>query len=251
LHERAFENSAHRRKKGTVFVNPQNPSRIVRLLTRLRDSRFLWDTMGSIYNRHIYGAVSELYEHIAREMKLSGHSYVLDVGAGRGYISLLLASRNPRAMIAGIDYSPMQVREAEKHRRKRNIANCSFGRGNAMAIAFQSAMFDAAVSVGSIKHWPDGVQGLREIHRILKPGGYLMLSETDQGASDDALRSFIRRFRIWFIPDFLLFWGLRHVIFGQSYSEQTLIAALRAAGFREVESQRVPDCPYTLVRALK
>ncbi|MBP7341860.1 MAG: class I SAM-dependent methyltransferase [Smithellaceae bacterium] len=232
-------------------MNPQKPSWIVRLLTRLRDSRLLWDGMGSIYNRHIYGAVSELYERIAREMKLSGHAYVLDVGAGRGYISLLLASRNPRAMIAGIDYSPMQVHEAERHRRKQKIANCSFRRGNAMHIAFQDAKFDAAVSVGSIKHWPDGVRGLREIHRVLKPGGYLMISETDQDASDDALRSFIRRFRIWFIPDALLFWGLRNVIFGQSYSEQTLFAALRAAGFRAVESQRVPDCPYTLVKALK
>jgi ubiquinone/menaquinone biosynthesis C-methylase UbiE len=137
----------------------------------------------------------------------------------------------------------MQVHEAERHRRKQKIANCSFRRGNAMHIAFQDAKFDAAVSVGSIKHWPDGGRGLREIHRVLKPGGYLMISETDQAASDDALRSFIRRFRIWFIPDALLFWGLRNVIFGRVIRNKPFLPPSRAAGFRAVESQRVPDCP--------
>lgn len=227
------------------------PSWTIQLLTRLRDSRLVWDLMGSIYNQRIYDAVTELYDHIAREFSLTGPAHILDAGAGRGYISLLLAAKNPRAMITGIDYSPMQVREAEKHRKIKKIANCSFSQGNVMDIRFQDNLFDAAVSIGSIKHWPDALRGLKEIHRVLKPGGSLMVSETDQEASDDAIRQFIGRFKIWFIPDWLLFWGLRHVIFGQSYSETALAAAVRSAGFRDVECQRVPTCPYVIVKARK
>jgi ubiquinone/menaquinone biosynthesis C-methylase UbiE len=163
----------------------------------------------------------------------------------------MLAVKNPRAMITGIDYSFMQVREAEKHRQQMKIVNCSFSRINVMNIGFQDDLFDAAVSVGSIKHWPDALQGLREIHRVLKPGGQLIISETDQGATDDALRQFLSRFRVWFIPDRLLFWGLRHVVFGQSYSESTLAAAVHEAGFRHVECQRVATCPYVIVKAQK
>ncbi len=227
------------------------PSWMIKLLTWVRDSRLVWDVMGSVYNRRIYDAIAELYDHIARELPSTGQAHILDAGAGRGYISLLLAAKNPRAMITGIDYSPMQVREAEKHRQKRKIVNCSFSRGNVMDIRFQDDRFDAAVSIGSIKHWPDALRGLKEIRRVLKPGGCLVISETDQGASDDAIRQFVRRFKIWFFPDRLLFWGLRHVVFGQSFSETALAAAVREAGFRDVECRRVPTCPYVIVKARK
>ena len=230
--------------------NPK-PSPLIKLLTCIRNSRLVWDVMGSIYNRRIYDAIAELYDHIARELEMPGHALILDVGSGRGYISLLLASRNPDLQMTGIDYSLMQVREAEKYRLQRKISNCSFQQGNAMDIRFNDETFDAAVSIGSIKHWPDALRGLAEIHRVLKPGGCLMISETDQGVSDDAVRQFIRRFKVWFIPDRLLFWGLRRVIFGQSFSETTLVTAVREAGFLNVECQRVPTCPYVIVKARK
>ncbi|HPH55339.1 MAG TPA: methyltransferase domain-containing protein [Smithellaceae bacterium] len=227
------------------------PSRLIELLIRVRDSRLVWDVMGSIYNRPIYDAIAELYDHIARELDTPGQMRILDAGSGRGYISLLLALGNPEARITGIDYSPMQVREAENFRLQKTISNCSFQQGNTMDIPFNDETFDAAVSIGSIKHWPDALRGLAEIRRVLKPGGEVIISETDQEASDEAIRQFIRRFQIWFIPDRLLFWGLRRVIFGQSFSETTLAAAVREAGFLNVECQRVPTCPYVIVKARK
>ncbi len=87
--------------------------------------------------------------------------------------------------------------------------------------------------------------------RVLKPGGCLVISETDQEASDDAVRQFIRRFKVWFIPGGLLFWGLRNVVYGQSFSETTLADAVRDAGFHHIECQRIPACPYIIVKAQK
>jgi ubiquinone/menaquinone biosynthesis C-methylase UbiE len=150
-----------------------------------------------------------------------------------------------------MDYSTMQVRRAEKNRIRRKIPNCTFTRGNAMNLPLQDGLFDTAVSIGSIKHWPDGVRGLREIHRVLKPGGRCIIAETDREASDKALRAFIGRFNVWFIPDGLLFQGLRHVIFGQSYTQSALADALRLAGFRNINCRRVFPCPYNIVQARK
>ncbi|MFO7569974.1 MAG: class I SAM-dependent methyltransferase [Smithellaceae bacterium] len=228
-----------------------HPSRIVRFLTCLRDSRWLWNMMGSIYNKRIYDAICELYDDIVCNLKIDGFARILDAGAGRGYVSLMLSAQYPQSMITGIDFSSMQVRMAENFRKENNIPNCAFTTGNVMNLPFQAGLFDAVVSVGSIKHWPDGLRGLQEIHRVLKPGGRLVISETDMEASDEALRLFIRRFRVWFVPDRLLLWGLSHVIFGQSYSESGLASVVAQAGFRNITSRRVADCPYVIVTAGK
>jgi len=143
------------------------------------------DVLGSVYNRRIYSAICELYNHVTQELVIQEDARILYAGSGRGYISLVLAANNPQAMITGIDYSFMQVREVEKYRRKRKIANCSFQQGNAMNIEFADETFDGSVSVGSIKHCPDALRGLKEIHRVLKPGRHLIISETDQKVSDN------------------------------------------------------------------
>lgn len=224
---------------------------LIRMLRYFRDARLVWDVMGQVYNRRIYAAIAELYDDIAREMRTTSEVRILDVGAGRGYMSLLLAAQNPRSNILGIDYSPMQVRAANGLRQQRKIDNCRFNRGNAMHMAFQENTFDAVVSVGSVKHWPDGLQGVQEIYRVLKPGGLFVISETDREASDEAIRQFVRRFHIWFIRDELLFWGLRHVVFGQSYTREELESLIHAAGFQNIAGRQIASCPYAIVKARK
>lgn len=224
---------------------------IVSLLTRIRDSRLLWDAMGSIYNRRIYAVIAGLYDYVESEMPCPAGSSLLDAGTGRGYIALQLAQKNTGAKITGIDYSAMQVREAQKLLSRRNIPNCFFEQGNVMNLRFADDRFDAAVSIGSIKHWPDAVRGLGEIRRVLKPGGVAMIAETDQGASDEDIRRFMNRFKVWFVPDRLLFWGLQNVIFGRSFTQESLADAVSAAGFQYMECLRVPGVPYVLVKARK
>lgn len=227
------------------------PSLWIRLLTRARDSRRVWDIMGSLYNQAIYDVIAELYDEIARELTVPQKSHILDVGAGRGYLSLLLAVKHPDSHVIGIDYSIRQVRAAQKYREQRKVENCSFAQGNAMDLKFACETFAAAVSVGSIKHWPDAERGLAEIHRVLAPGSCLVIAETDREATDEVLRDFVKRFRLRFVPDWLHFWGLRHVVFGQSFSEQDLACAVARAGFRDIECRRVPSCPYVIVKAWK
>jgi ubiquinone/menaquinone biosynthesis C-methylase UbiE len=223
--------------------------RLIRILTRLRDMRMVWDVMGALYNNRIYDLLAGLYENFGAELNVQNQARILDAGAGRGYLSLELAFRNPDAHVTGIDYSLMQVRRAESYRRQRKIGNCSFRQDNVLSLHFQNAVFDAAVSVGSIKHWPDPHQGLMEIYRVLKPGACLMISETDREAPDGELRKFVKRFPIPFTPEALLFWGLRHVVFGQSFSREQLADLVRNAGFRNIECRRAADCPYVIVKA--
>lgn len=142
-------------------------------------------------------------------------------------------------------------RIAESYRRQRNIFNCSFHQSDVLSLQFKDAAFDAAVSAGSIKHWSDSRRGLMELHRVLKPGGCLIIAETDREASDEDLRKFATRFHLPFVPKGLFFWGLRHVIFGQSFSQDQLADAVDRVGFHNVQCRRVPTCPYVIVKAWK
>ncbi|HPI94171.1 MAG TPA: methyltransferase domain-containing protein [Deltaproteobacteria bacterium] len=221
------------------------------LLTRARDNRLVWDLLGPIYNRNIYGALHELYGHIAEGLDLTDGARVLDVGTGPGYAALHVAKRHPSSTVFGIDFSPMQVRAAERRRRRRGIGNCSFTKANAMQLPFDSGSFGAAVSVGSIKHWPDACRGLREMGRVLRPGGQLCIAETDRDVSDEEFRRFLARFSIWYIWGPLLAWGTRRIVFGKSYSEVQVVSFMEEAGFSGVRAERLEGCPYVIVKAAK
>lgn len=222
-----------------------------KLLIKARDARWMWDFFGPIYNRQIYNALFELYEHIADEVILDGPSRILDVGAGPGYVTLLLAVRRPSAFLTGIDFSATQVRAAERLRKRRGIGNCRFELADAMRLPFADNRFDAVLSVGSIKHWPDPQQGVAEMHRVLAPGRWAIISETDREASEKALKRFIERFTAWFFWDTLLLWGLRHIIFGRSYGRREIAAFALAAGFREIMTEQAATSPYVIVKARK
>lgn len=224
---------------------------ITAFLTKARDNRFVWDLFGPIYNRHIYEAIRELYEHIAQGLCLDGPAQVLDVGTGPGYVAFHVAKRHPSAGVVGIDFSRMQVRAAERLRQKKNIGNCRFLKADAMRLPFDPESFDAVVSVGSIKHWPDVCRGLREIRRVLRPGGIVVVSETDREASEEAFKQFMSRFRIWYLWDPLLAWGTRRIVFGQSYSQEQVVSLLEEAGFVEIRTERLDGCPYVIVKAMK
>jgi ubiquinone/menaquinone biosynthesis C-methylase UbiE len=222
-----------------------------KLLVKARDARWVWNLFGPIYNRQIYDALFELYEHIAAAVVQTGPSQVLDVGAGRGYVTLLLAARLPTASLTGIDFSATQVCAAERLRKRRGIGNCRFEQGNALHLPFEDNRFDAVLTVGSIKHWPNPQRGIAEIYRVLAPGREAVISETDSEVSDEALRRFMQRFTAWFFWDPLLYWGMRHIIFGQSYSQQEIISFAEAAGFKEITTQKLATCPYVIVKVQK
>ncbi len=113
---------------------------------------------------------------------------VLEIGYGPGAMISLLARSAQAGFVAGIDPSATMLAQA----RARNRAAVQEGRvelklGSVSGIPYGDARFDAAVSVNTIYFWPDGPNDVREIRRVLKPGGMLVLTfRVQQGAVDDA-----------------------------------------------------------------
>jgi ubiquinone/menaquinone biosynthesis C-methylase UbiE len=104
---------------------------------------------------------------------------ILEVGSGPGVGLQLAAARAHRGRIAGVDLSGTMLEMA--HRRNRALIEA--GRmeirlGSAEELPFDDAMFDKAMTMNSLHLWPNPVAGLKEIKRILRPGGRIAVAFT-------------------------------------------------------------------------
>jgi len=101
-------------------------------------------------------------------------SVVLDLGAGTGRASLELRRRYRRALVVALDIAPGMLHEARRHSRpfRRFERVCA----DAFHLPLSSASVDLAFS-SLLLQWCDDLDGvLAELHRVLKPGGFLAFS---------------------------------------------------------------------------
>ncbi|MBN1323537.1 MAG: class I SAM-dependent methyltransferase [Methanotrichaceae archaeon] len=125
--------------------------------------------------RGLYSAVREgLYQDIALAIPaVLKEGRVLDIGAGKGRLPIRIAQENPNLDVYGVDISSKSIEEAEISSRQARFPGKRprFSVGDVSSLAFEDGYFDLVVSTYSLHHWPDGVTGLNEVYRVLKPGG--------------------------------------------------------------------------------
>ena len=102
---------------------------------------------------------------------------VLDVGCGIGGSSRILA-RDYGFAVTGVTISPQQVRRAQELTPQG--LNAGFRVDDAMALSYPDASFDVVWSVEAGPHMPDKAIFARELLRVLKPGGVLVVADWNQ-----------------------------------------------------------------------
>lgn len=100
---------------------------------------------------------------------LGGSQSVLDVGFGDGWPLLRLAPKF--AAVTGIDGSQKRVDVTQANAEKLGYDNVTLKKGSATEMEFGDNTFDGVVASTSIEQTPDPYQALREVFRVLKPGG--------------------------------------------------------------------------------
>ena len=128
-----------------------------------------------------------IIEHQLRSCGIPRGARGLDVGCGHGWYLSELAAAGYR--MHGLDYSAGQLREAARHaahqRQRRADADGASAagalmRGDAQRLPFRDGSFDFAYSVNAVHHLPSPQAqaiALREIARVLRPGGVFLLHE--------------------------------------------------------------------------
>ena len=115
----------------------------------------------------------QLYDHTLGDADLSGTD-VLEVGSGRGGgASYMARYRHPRT-VTGLDFSERAVDLCNEHRQAPGL---TFVLGDAQAMPFADASFDAVVNVESSHCYPSVDRFLAEVHRVLRPNGSLFFSD--------------------------------------------------------------------------
>ncbi len=104
---------------------------------------------------------------------------ILDAGCGSGYSTKLIGARyNPRELVA-FDIMPEQIELAN-----RRYGRARFFVGDVTEINSPSDKYDAVFVFGVLHHIPEWERALREIHRVLKPGGHMLIEEVDKKGVD-------------------------------------------------------------------
>jgi len=112
---------------------------------------------------------------------LSG-KLVLDVATGTGHVALHLASSADRVL--GLDLTRRMLELAKEEAAKRSIPNLDWLRGDVRALPFPDGAFHAVTCRRAPHHFPEVEGALREMSRVLKDGGVMVID--DRSVPDDA-----------------------------------------------------------------
>lgn len=100
---------------------------------------------------------------------------ILDVGCGGGAALAKLAIQYPEACLAGCDISPLAVESAQKINEQAVAAGrMKLKLSGVPNLDYPDNSFDTVFSVESLYFWSDAVEGLKDILRVLAPGGTFM-----------------------------------------------------------------------------
>ncbi len=151
-------------------------------------------------------------------LEIGAGDHVLDVGCGHGRGLAAIAARAPGVCVTGVDPSALMVRIAgRRNRRLIRASRVEVTVAGVEALPFVNGAFDCVLCVHVVYFWQDLEAGLREIARVLKPGGRLaLLFRTD--ADTAAVQSFP--------PEVYRFPALKE-----------MTAALAAAGFSALSAE--------------
>ena len=101
---------------------------------------------------------------------------ILDVGCGGGRTVNTLAKTATEGKVYGIDYSPVSVAvSTSKNKRLIEEGQVKISHASVDSLPFSDDMFDLVTAVESCYFWPDLITSLKEIRRVLKTGGSVVL----------------------------------------------------------------------------
>lgn len=146
---------------------------------------------------------------------------ILDLGCGRGQDTLTAARQTGQQGKAyGLDLTEKMVAIAKQNAQIQNIYNVEFQVGSIQALPYPDNQFNVIISNCVINHATDKKQVFDEIHRVLKPEGFFVISDT---ASVDPLPEEVKNDPLAWAD-----------CYGGAITQEEYLATIQAAGFENI-----------------
>jgi ubiquinone/menaquinone biosynthesis C-methylase UbiE len=186
------------------------------------------------------------------QLSLPQGSRVLDIGCGPGWVSIVLAERGFR--VSSIDSAQAMIETTRRNvhsSAKEELVNVSVG--DAHRLAFSDETFSVVMALGVLSYLHPPQQALREMARVTRPGGYVILTSANPFSLPDFFdprRNFLLQPLRIRVRDQLTATGLWQLksplVTAKRYSAARVNRLLEGAGFRKIRAGAFGFGPFTI-----
>lgn len=145
------------------------------------------ESFNRIIDNKTYASIIRDDKHLAAIMSLvedGSYDKILDIGTGTGYLAFPLAERYPTSTVFGIDIADAIIAKNQEVVREKSISNLIFKAFDGLTYPFEEESIDLIVTRYAFHHFPNVVDSIRQMNRILSKGGKVLISDPMKHEND-------------------------------------------------------------------
>lgn len=137
-----------------------------------RVQRYGWDKASQCYETFWQKQLQPAQDKLLEMAQLQPGEIIIDIACGTGLVSFAAAGKvGEKGSVLATDISDKMVEKAATTAKEKNLAQVKFERMDAEELNTPDAIYDAALCALGLMYLPDPLKGLKEMYRVLKPGG--------------------------------------------------------------------------------
>lgn len=173
----------------------------------------------------------------------------LDVGCGPGALIIEVAKRVKNAV--GVDYDPEMIAHAERNAHAAGVSNIEFSVARAQRLPFEDETFDLVTATSVLYLLPEPKVGLREMKRVLRPGGIAADMDPSTQMTHERIDKFAREHELSeFEWDALHGW-LSAAQYNHRFSPDSIRQLYEGAGLEVLEIKEYMDGMVIFCKGIK
>lgn len=158
---------------------------------------------------------------------------VLEVAPGPGFLAIEMA-RDNACRVTGLDISKTFVEIARKNAAEAGV-RAEFRQGNASEMPFAANSFDLLVCRAAFKNFSEPERAIREMHRVLRPGGTGVIIDLRRDVPMSEIRKYVNSGDVGWLNRWFMLLTFRFMLLKRAYTKAELEKMMAGAGFKKAE----------------